>query len=243
MTSASGQVSRRTYGPHRMLIIGSRGGLRFRTRHRMTDYGVVVESVKVSALVYVPVRSASLALTSWLNSSVTASLEIGRGVRQQVQRRGRGTDVVERGAGVGGVAGAGLERLRQDERAVDQVAGARWSSGRRRSAARHRPSRSRWPWSTPVYVRATPGVNAPNCAGAPSVSDSVAPAPSRRRRRASSTRGSNSSDFTADDVALEVVRDPLQRGAGGRSSGSGSARARGGFHSVEAVVGVEPSVV
>src|SRR5262249_16266117 len=32
---------------------------------------------KVSALAYVPVRRASLALTSWLNSSVTASLEIG----------------------------------------------------------------------------------------------------------------------------------------------------------------------
>ena len=30
---------------------------------------------------------------------------------------------------------------------------------------------------------------------------------------------------------------------GARSSGSGSARARGGTHSVEAVVGVEPSVV
>src|SRR4051794_37003226 len=41
------------------------------------DYGVVVDSVKVSALEYVPVRRASLALTSCENSSVTASLEIG----------------------------------------------------------------------------------------------------------------------------------------------------------------------
>ena len=40
-------------------------------------YGVVVLSVKVSALLYAPVRSASAALTSWLNSSDTASLEIG----------------------------------------------------------------------------------------------------------------------------------------------------------------------
>ena len=40
-------------------------------------YGVVVLSVKVSALLYVPVRSASVELTSWLNSSATASLEIG----------------------------------------------------------------------------------------------------------------------------------------------------------------------
>ena len=40
-------------------------------------YGVVVDSVNVSALEYVPVRSASLALTSCENSSVTASLEMG----------------------------------------------------------------------------------------------------------------------------------------------------------------------
>src|SRR3954465_11468904 len=40
-------------------------------------YGVVVESVNVSAFEYVPVRRASLAFTSWLNSSVSASLEIG----------------------------------------------------------------------------------------------------------------------------------------------------------------------
>ena len=33
--------------------------------------------MNVSALEYVPVRSGSLALISWLNSSVTASLEIG----------------------------------------------------------------------------------------------------------------------------------------------------------------------
>src|SRR3954453_10250003 len=44
---------------------------------RCAGYGVVVLSVKVSALLYVPVRSGSLALTSCENSSVTASLEIG----------------------------------------------------------------------------------------------------------------------------------------------------------------------
>ena len=45
----------------------------------LLDYGVVVESVKVSALLYVPVRSASAALINWLNCSATGSLEIGPG--------------------------------------------------------------------------------------------------------------------------------------------------------------------
>ncbi len=40
-------------------------------------YGVVVESVKVSVLLYAPVRSASVDLISWLNCRATASLEIG----------------------------------------------------------------------------------------------------------------------------------------------------------------------
>ena len=37
----------------------------------------MVLSVKVSVLLYVPVRSASVALTCWLKSSDTASLEVG----------------------------------------------------------------------------------------------------------------------------------------------------------------------
>ena len=41
------------------------------------DYGVVVESVNVSVLAYVPVRSASPAATDCLKSIVTASLETG----------------------------------------------------------------------------------------------------------------------------------------------------------------------
>lgn len=40
-------------------------------------YGVVVESVNVSVLLYAPVRSASLAPIDCLNSSVTPSLLIG----------------------------------------------------------------------------------------------------------------------------------------------------------------------
>ena len=42
-----------------------------------SPYGAVVDSVNVSVFAYVPVRSASLALTCWRKPSVTASLEIG----------------------------------------------------------------------------------------------------------------------------------------------------------------------
>jgi hypothetical protein len=42
-----------------------------------TSDGAVVDSVNVSVLLYVPVRSASLAPIACLNSSDTASLEIG----------------------------------------------------------------------------------------------------------------------------------------------------------------------
>ena len=40
-------------------------------------YGVVVDNVNVSVLLYVPVRSGSLALTSCLNAIATLSLETG----------------------------------------------------------------------------------------------------------------------------------------------------------------------
>ena len=40
-------------------------------------YGVVVDSVNVSVLLYVPVRRASLAPIAWRNCTVTASLLIG----------------------------------------------------------------------------------------------------------------------------------------------------------------------
>ena len=38
---------------------------------------MVVDRVNVSVLLYVPVRNASVAFTSWLNSSATLSLETG----------------------------------------------------------------------------------------------------------------------------------------------------------------------
>ena len=73
----------------------------------------VVDSVNVSVLLYVPVRSASLALIALAELERHRVVGDRAAVRQQVQRRGRGTDVVVRRAGVGGVAGPGLQRLRQ----------------------------------------------------------------------------------------------------------------------------------
>ena len=46
-------------------------------RPAASDYGVVVDRVNVSVLLYVPVRSASLAPIACLNLIVTGSLEIG----------------------------------------------------------------------------------------------------------------------------------------------------------------------
>ena len=48
-----------------------------RPRQHRAAYGVVVERVNVSVLLYVPVRSASLAAIDCRNCSVTASLLIG----------------------------------------------------------------------------------------------------------------------------------------------------------------------
>ncbi len=42
-----------------------------------SSHGVVVESVKVSVLLYTPVRSASVALIACLKAIVTASLDTG----------------------------------------------------------------------------------------------------------------------------------------------------------------------
>src|SRR3954447_12833788 len=51
--------------------------MRRRRAVRAVRYGVVVLSVKVSVLLYAPVRSASFALICWLNCSATESLETG----------------------------------------------------------------------------------------------------------------------------------------------------------------------
>ena len=92
------------------------------------------------------------------------------------------------------------------------------------------------------YVLVIPGVNAPNCAGAPSNRLNVA-ATEPPTVPGVSTCGINRSDFTADTLPLKSTAIHFNVVSAGRSSGSGSARARVGFHSVDAVVGVEPSVV
>ena len=88
----------------------------------------------------------------------------------------------------------------------------------------------------------TPGVNAPNVVDGFTASESVAgtvpvTVPS------ASTCGMNFCDFTADMLPLKSWAIHLSVVPAGSSSGSGCARARGGLYSVEAVVGVEPSVV
>ena len=50
-------------------------------------------------------------------------------------------------------------------------------------------------------------------------------------------------DFTPDMLPLKSCAIHFSVAPPASSSGSGSARARGGLYSVEAVVGVEPSVV
>jgi hypothetical protein len=92
------------------------------------------------------------------------------------------------------------------------------------------------------YVRPTPGVNSPKLAGPPSVSDSVGGTVPLTVPGAS-TCGMNVCDLTSDVLPLKSCAIHLSVVPAGSWSGSGSARARVDFHSVEAVVGVEPSVV
>ncbi len=113
-----------------------------------STYGVVVESVKVTLLPYVPVRSGSLEPIDCLKATSTTSPETG----------------------------------------PDQAA---FDSSTRSGCARLKAPLTRWPGSlvvrvaspavemtvavvAAVYSYATPGVKAPNVAGAPSVSDRVA---------------------------------------------------------------------
>ena len=65
-----------------------------------------------------------------------------------------------------------MQRLRQEERAVDQVAGG--GAGSATDSVASPAVEMTLAVVEAVYSRATPGVNAPNVAGAPIVSDSVA---------------------------------------------------------------------
>ena len=136
-------------------------------------YGFVVESVNVSVLLYVPVRRASLAPMACLKATVTGSLLTGPVIGQQ--RVGLAEPPTAASAPP---VPAGL------------VAAARSGCGRLNAPLTSLPvcrcrDRRRYSVASPAvlitfavvlasYSFATPGVNAPNVAGAPSVSDSVA---------------------------------------------------------------------
>src|SRR3954447_7163570 len=149
----------------------SRGG---RSDRRGSDhYGVVVESVNVSVLLYEPVRSGSVEFTSWLKPSVTASLDVGP---FHVSR----------------FSGEAEEPTLLNAVPVLAALRARACSG----CGSTKLPLTRWPVPTEdgsatlssaspavemtfavveaVYVLVTPGVNAPKLPGVPSVSDSVA---------------------------------------------------------------------
>src|SRR3954454_5910807 len=136
-------------------------------------YGVVVDSVKVSVLLYAPVRSASVDLTSWLYSMVTASLDTGP---FHVSR----------------FSGEALEPTLLYAVPVLAALRARACSG----SGRMNEPLTRWPVPTEdgsatlsnaspavevtvagvdaKYVFVTPGVKAPNAPGAPRESESFA---------------------------------------------------------------------
>src|SRR6185369_3113986 len=92
-----------------------------------------------------------------------------------------------------------------------------------------------------VYVLAMPGVKAPKVAGAPSVSASVAA--TLPPTGLVVLVWPRICEPTADVLPLKSTPIHLTVVPGARSSASGSSRGRFGFHSLEAVVGVEPSVV
>ena len=99
-------------------------------------YGCVVDSVNVSVLLYVPVRSGSLAPIDCWKSIVTSSLDDRPGVGQHVRRRV--AERCERAGGAAGARGLDLQRRRQRERAVDEPAarvGARVEHRQRAVAA------------------------------------------------------------------------------------------------------------
>src|SRR3954454_17065159 len=90
-----------------------------------------------------------------------------------------------------------------------------------------------------VYSLATPGVNGPKPAGAPIVRASVAGTLPPTVPGVSVFP--STWDLTADTLPLKSFAIQASLVPGARSGGSGSARARGGLYSVEAVVGIEPS--
>ena len=124
------------------------------------NYGVVVESVKVSVLLYAPVRSASLDLIGCLKPTV--SRVVGHRTVPD-QQRGRGGGTADRRVRAGGGEPARLQALGQRERAVDQV--TRGGGARRVGDAERRVTRGRDDVRRrggEVVLLRGPGVNGPN---------------------------------------------------------------------------------
>src|SRR3954454_7081143 len=137
-------------------------------------YGVVVDSVNVSVLLYEPVRSASVDLTSWLYSIVTASLDTGA---FHVSRFSGEADeptllyAVPVLAALRARACSGWART--------NVPLTRWPVPSELGSATLSVASPAVEMTVAVvdarYGFVMPGVKTPNCTGAPSVSDSVAP--------------------------------------------------------------------
>ena len=136
-------------------------------------YGFVVESVNVSVLLYVPVRRASPAPMACLKATVTGSLLTGPGQVSKVVGLGGAADRRERGARAGRARRRRAQRLRERERAVDEAPVAFVSASATDSVALPAVLIT-FAVVVASYSRAIPGVNGPNVAGVPSVSDSVA---------------------------------------------------------------------
>src|SRR4051794_35817468 len=135
-------------------------------------HGEVVDSVNVSALEYVPVRNGSFSLMSCENSIVSSSFETGP---LHVSRFSGEADeptllyAVPLLAALRARACSGCGRMNDPF--------TRWPVPNEDGSDTLNSASPAVEVTTPVveakYVCRTPGVNAPNCAGAPSDSESV----------------------------------------------------------------------
>ena len=198
-------------------------GMTTRPAPERMRYGVVVLRVNVSVLLYVPVRSGSLAAIDCLNVIGTDSLEVGA-VHVLIVPRPCSGDA-------------------SAKRAVDQVAGGGRVLGSATLSVASPAVEMTVAVVLAVYVLGDAGRERAERAPARPSSGRASPGRCRRPCRACRS-GRAPGDLTADVLPLKSVRDPLERRARARGpAASGSSRGRFGFHSVEAVVGVEPSVV
>ena len=115
----------------------------------LNHYGCVVHNVNVSVLLYVPVRSASLALIRWLKPSVTASLEIGPLYVSRFSGEAEEPTLLYAVPVLAALRARACSGCGRENVPLTRWPGGAASSGRPRSGARRRRSRSRSPWSRP----------------------------------------------------------------------------------------------